>query len=252
MFKYALTRTPGPDFARGITTSGLGTPDYALLLEQHSAYVATLQSLGLEVAVLPPLAGFPDAYFVEDAAVVTPDVAVITYPGARPRQGEEKAIQPMLAHYRQTECIQPPGTVEGGDVLMVGRHFFIGVSERTNPEGAAQLGRILEQYGNTWTLVPVGAGLHLKSSVNYVGKNTLLVTRQFASRSEFTGFDKLIVEPDEAYACNTLLVNDRLITPKGFPETLLKLKSLGMHIIELEMSEARKMDGGLTCMSLRF
>jgi dimethylargininase len=150
-------------------------------------------------------------------------VAVITNPGAFPRKGEEKSIQFVLARYRKTDCIQAPGTLEGGDVLMVGKHFFIGVSERTNQAGAEQLGRLLEPYGNTWTTIPVGAGLHLKSSVNYAGKNTLLVTEPFAGLSPFSAFEKIIVGEDEAYACNTLLVNDRLITPKGFPNTLRML-----------------------------
>jgi dimethylargininase len=134
----------------------------------------------------------------------------------------------------------------------VGTHFFIGLSERTNKEGAEQLGCTLEAYGNNWTTIPVVSGLHLKSSVNYVGGNTLLVTESFADFDEFRSYDKIIVDRDEAYACNTLLVNDRLITPRGFPTTRRKLERKGFEIVELDMSEARKMDGGLTCLSIRF
>lgn len=251
-FKIAITRKPGENFAQGITTSILGSPDYEAMAVQYAAYVETLESLGLEVIVLDAEPAYPDAYFVEDVAVVTPDIAIITNPGAEARRGEEDTVEPILARYRETVRIQPPGTVEGGDVLMVGSHYFIGLSDRTNREGAEQLGRILEAHGNTWTPVPVEAGLHLKSSVSTVGKNTLLVTNGFASRSEFRDYDKIILDEAEEYAGNILSINDHLIMPLGFPDTKTKLEALGLPIIELDVSEACKMDGGLTCMSLRF
>ena len=252
MFTHAIVRKPGDDFARGITTSNLGTPHYELMIKQHEVYIEALRSLGLELIVLEALPDYPDAYFVEDTAVVTPDVAIITNPGVEDRRGEEDTIERALATYRKTVRIHAPGTVDGGDVLMVGAHFFIGISERTNEEGATQLGCIFEEYGYTWATVCVEAGLHLKSSVNYIGKNTLLVTEKFAGRDEFKGYDTIIVEKTEEYAANTLLINNSLITPKGFPNTIKKLESTGFDIIELDVSEVRKMDGGLTCMSLRF
>ncbi|HCB50708.1 MAG TPA: N(G),N(G)-dimethylarginine dimethylaminohydrolase, partial [Chloroflexi bacterium] len=136
------------DCVQGLTTSNLGTADYTKMLLQHANYINELRSIGLEVTILDALLGYPDAYFVEDAAVVTPNVAVITNPGAPSRQGEERALESLLASYREVARIQAPGTVEGGDVLMVGNHFFVGISERTNKEGARQLGRILEAYGH--------------------------------------------------------------------------------------------------------
>jgi len=252
MFTRAITRKPGENFARGLTPFKDETPSYELIVKQHEAYVETLRSFGLEVIMLDSLPEYPDAYFVEDTTVVTPDMAVIANPGAASRKGEEDTIDQVLARYRKTIPIHAPGTLDGGDVLMVGTHFFIGLSKRTNKEGAEQLGRILEAYGNTWTTIPVVAGLHFKSSVNYVGKNTLLVTEEFADLGELKDYDKIIVDKDEAYACNTLLVNNRLITSKGFPNTKKKLKSMGFETIELDMSEVRKMDGGLTCLSIRF
>jgi dimethylargininase len=252
MFTHAITRKPGKNFARGITTSDLETPNYKLMVKQHGAYIQALKSLGLEVIVLDPEPDFPDAYFVEDTAVVTPDVAVITNPGAEDRKGEEDTIEPLLSKHRKTICIQPPGTLDGGDVLMVDTHFFIGISERSNMEGAEQLGRILEKYGNTWAAVPVNSGLHLKSCVNFVGNKTLLITEDVADLNEFKGFYKIILNKEEEPAANTLLINDCLIIPKGFPDTRNKLETLGLDIIELDVSEARKMDGGLTCMSIRF
>lgn len=252
MFTRAITREPGFNFAQGITTADLGLADYDLMLTQHRAYVQTLRDLGLDVLVLDPLPEHPDAYFVEDVAVATPELAVITHPGAASRQGEENAIEPILAQFCPTACIRAPATIEGGDVLLVGRHFLIGLSERTNPEGARQLGQLFEPLGYTFSTVPVSAGLHFKSSVNYVGKNTLLVSEAFAGHPALQGFSQIVMDNDEAYAANCLWVNDTLVVPKGFPKTRARLESLGLPIVELDVSEARKMDGGLTCMSLRF
>jgi dimethylargininase len=251
-FTYAVTRSPGADFAEGLTHARLGTPDYKLMIRQHKDYVDTLGTLGLKIIELEPLPGYPDAYFVEDSAIATPDVAVITRPGARSRRGEERVIEPVLAQYRRIERILAPGTVDGGDVLAVDGHFFIGISNRTNKNGAGQLGRILEKYGNTWSPVRVRAGLHLKSSVNLVGDNTLLITGEFADLPVFDGYDKILLDHGEEYAGNTLLINGTGIMPAGFPKTKEKLRATGLEIIELDVSEARKMDGGLTCMSLRF
>ncbi|MCK5428790.1 MAG: hypothetical protein KAI94_04925 [Anaerolineales bacterium] len=252
IFTHAITRRPGENFAQGITTSDLGMPDYQRMLAQHGAYIDTLKSLGLEVLVLDALEEYPDAYFVEDTAVVIPEVAIITNPGAAARKGEQQSIEPLLSRYRQIARIQPPGTVDGGDVLLVDKHIFVGISERTNREGAEQFGDILTEYGYTWGPIAVAAGLHLKSSVNHLGGKHLLVTREFVSLEHLQMYDKIVLDEAEEYAANTLWVNDTLITPKGFPKTKKQLESLGLPIIELDVSEARKMDGGLTCMSLRF
>jgi len=252
MFKQAIVRTPGPDLGRGLTTSRLGPPSYDLILQQHDAYVQALRSLGLEVIVLPAEPRFPDGYFVEDTAVVTPHLAVITNPGAPSRKGEENTIEPVLAQFRKTFRIRPPATVDGGDVLAVENHFFIGISERTNRDGGLALGRFLEKHGHSWSAVKVKAGLHLKSRVNYLGHGTLVVTPDFAVRPEFKDLAKIVLAPREKYAANTLWVNDHLLIPAGFPGVRQKLEPLGLPLIELDMSEARKMDGGLTCLSLRF
>jgi len=251
-FTTAITRTPGKNFAEGLTTSNIGASSYEVIFKQHSAYIDTLKAIGLEVIVLDEQPDYPDAHFVEDTCVVTPDVAVITRPGAIPRRGEEDTIEPVLDRYRITTRIAAPGTLDGGDVLRVGAHFFIGLTERTNEDGAGQLGKILQEYGNSWETMPVGAGLHLKSSVNYLGNNILIVTEECADKEVLNGYGKIIVDMDEAYAANTLWINDHLITPAGFPRTRKKLDALGMHVIELDMSEVRKMDGGLTCLSIRF
>jgi len=253
MFSHAITRKPCENFARGLTTTVSSEPaDYGLMLKQHEAYLEALSVAGLEVIVLDPQPDYPDAHFVEDTAVVTADVAVITIPGADARQGEEESIIPVLADFRKIERIQAPGTVDGGDVLQVGNHFFIGLSERTNQAGAVQLGRILQRYDNTWNTVAVGAGLHFKSSVNCVGPKTLLVTPDFAANKQLEEYDQIVVDRTETYAANALLVNEHLLIPAGYPKTCKQLKALGLNMIELEVSEVHKMDGGLTCMSLRF
>jgi len=252
MFTRAIVRKPGPTFHNGLTTSSLGKPTFDLLLKQHQAYIETLEKLGLTVTVLDPQPDYPDAYFVEDTAVVTPEVAVITIPGAPARQGEQRSIQAELAKHRLIANITDPGRLDGGDVLMVGGHFFIGISERTNPAGARQLGGILESYGYTWSEIPVGTGLHLKSSINVVGDNTLLLSAAVADLSEFENYAKIVLPDTDAYAANTLWINGTLIVPRGFPRAKRALARQGLPIVELDVSEVAKMDGGLTCLSLRF
>jgi dimethylargininase len=252
MFTHAITRQPGPNFNLGLTTANLGYPSYPLILVQHQAYVATLLQLGLDTIQLSSEPDFPDAYFVEDVAILTPHVAIITRPGAPSRRGEEVTIEAVLAGYRPILHIEAPGTVDGGDVLMVGNHFFVGNSQRTNPTGAAQLTQALARFGHTAEFVPVAAGLHLKSNVNYLGDETLLVTANLADYAGFARYQRLISHPDEEYAANTLRIQDSLLIPKGFPHTREQLSRLGLQLIEMDVSEVHKMDGGLTCMSLRF
>lgn len=251
-FTHAIVRRPGREMAAGITTAALGPPDYPRALEQFDAYVTALKDCGLALTVLEPLDGHPDAHFVEDTAVVTPDIAVIAHPGAEPRRGETPSVAAALKSFRSTFSIQPPGTLDGGDVLMMGNHFLIGLSDRTNPEGARQLGHRATQFGYTWTAIDVAAGLHFKSSVNAAGADTLLTTPDFAEHPALADYRRIVISADEAYAANTLLVNGRLIMPAGFLDTRAKLQALGLPITELDTSEFRKMDGGLTCLSLRF
>ncbi|MBN1938265.1 MAG: amidinotransferase [Candidatus Aminicenantes bacterium] len=252
MFRRAIVRTPGPDAAAGLTTAGLGEPDFGRLLAQHAAYIETLLRLGLEVAVLPALPGFPDAYFIEDTAVVLPEVAVISRPGAPSRRDEAVTVKPALAEFRTIARIEPPGTLDGGDVLWAGERFFIGTSERTNAEGARQLGEIVAGYGYPWTGVPVGSGLHLKSFVNTLGGRILAVASGFEGAGAFGDYERIVLDPEEEYAANTLWINGTLVMPAGFPAAKEKLSRLGLPLVELEVSEMRKMDGGLTCLSLRF
>jgi dimethylargininase len=222
------------------------------MLAQHAAYVAALAAAGLTVEMLDPLPGSPDAYFVEDTAVVTAELAVVTLPGAPARRGEVESIAVALARHRPVLALEPPATLDGGDVLQVGRRVFVGLSARTNEAGAEQLGALLAAHEYATTAVPVGAGLHLKSSVNALDEETLLLTAALADLPVFRDYERLIVAPGEEYAANVLAVNDVLLVPRGYPETRRRLAQLGRPIVELDVSGARAMDGGLTCMSLRF
>ena len=252
MYTKAIVRKPCKKFAYGLTTSNLAKPKYDLMLRQHSAYVDTLRYLGLLVIELEALTDYPDAHFVEDTAIVVPEIAIITRPGAESRRGEEVSIAKELKKYRAIKLIIEPGTLDGGDVLVIDKQVFIGLSERTNQEGANQLSNILFDFGYKSESINVEEGLHLKSDVNYIGRNTLLVTKKYYDNAEFKKFEKICVESDENYVANSLLINDKVLVPKGFLKTNEKLKQTGFKLIELEMSESQKMDGGLTCLSLRF
>jgi len=248
----AITRMPGADFSAGLTTSRLGEPDLETMLAQHAGYETLLRKLGVQVTALPPLPGFPDAYFVEDVAIVLADIAIVTRPGAVSRRGEPEHLQATLNGHRKLFHIEPPGTLDGGDVLLAGRSAYIGISQRTNAAGAEQLASIVRRFGYRCTPMEVGAGLHLKSSVSQVADDALLMTEQFAAHPTFSNYRKIVVPNEEAYAANVLWVNGRVIIPAGFPNVAERLETAGLQISELNVSEARKMDGGLTCMSLRF
>jgi dimethylargininase len=250
-FSMAIVRIPSPTLADGLTTSNLGRADYGLFITQHLSYTAVLRSLNLKILKLPSLPDLPDAHFIEDVAVITPDVAVITRPGAAERLPEIEHIRDILSDLRPLAAIEEPGTLEGGDVMQIEQTVYVGLSERTNEEGARQLAAILAPFGYETHAIPLVEGLHLKSHVNYIGRNTLLLTKAWASHPLFEAYEKIIVPAEEAYAANSLLVKNRLLTPMGFPETHTMLREAGFEILEIDASEIQKMDGGLSCISLR-
>lgn len=252
MFNKALTRRPSSRFSEGITSANLGKPDLELAWQQHRDYNNALKSCGLDVTELEPDEKFPDSCFVEDVAVIADEAAIITNPEASSRKGEIDSMIPVLKKFRKLFFIESPGTLEGGDVMQIEKHFYIGITERTNENGAHQLGKILSQYDYKYTLIPVTSALHLKSVVNYIGNNNLLVSKEFISHPELRGFNLIQVEDDELYSANCLPLNNKLIIPKGFPKVKSQLVKLNYDLIELAMTEFEKMDGGLTCLSLRF
>lgn len=253
LYHNAIVRTPGSNFSEGLTTSGLGPPEYRRALGQHAAYIDALRAAGLDVKILPPDPAHPDGCFVEDMAVVTPEMAVIANSGAASRRGEKDAIAACLKPFRRLLFIESPGTLDGGDILRVERKFYVGVSERTNEEGAAQFDRIVSEFGYSTVLVPLGAMLHLKSGVAYIGQNRIIAVPELAAGKLFSSFEIIETAPGEEYAANCLRVDEStLIIARGHPSLRGSLGRLGYTIAELGMSEFRKMDGGLTCLSLLF
>jgi dimethylargininase len=254
MFTKAIVRTPGRSLTDGITAHPeLGKPDYTLALRQHEAYVKALEQCGLTVQTLPAQEEFPDSCFVEDVAVCTSRFAIITRPGADSRRGEISGVRSILSsHFKIIEEIQDPGTIEGGDVMMVGDTFYVGLSTRTNAEGVAQFIAALERNGYSGVGVKMPDTLHLKTGCSYMEENVLLVDHAFAEHEEFKSFIRIGIDPAESYAANCLRINDFVIVPAGYPKALAAIKAVGMKTIELDMSEFKKIDGGLSCLSLRF
>lgn len=256
MFQRAIVRPPTGNFADGLTTVDLGVPDFARALEEHARYCEALERCGLMVTHLSPDPRYPDATFVEDTAILTPRGAVLTRPGAPERLGEAAAIEPALrCFFPGLPRIEPPGTVDGGDICEAGDHFFIGISARTNAEGARQLARHLAAWGYTSAEVDVRsvAGiLHLKSGIAAIGGKRLVLMEALAGHPAFRGYERLVVAPDETYAANCVRVNDALLVAAGFPRFEADARRLGLETIVLDMSEFQKMDGGLSCLSLRF
>ena len=252
MFTRAIVRKPAHTFPEGITTSNLGKPDYNLALKQHEAYCNALIKCGLELTILDPDPNFPDSCFVEDTAVVTKDFGVIARPGNKKRLGEEveikKVLEPILPLYSITE----PGTLDGGDIMQADNHFYIGLSGRTNLPGSRQLSDFLIEHNYKATVIPICNILHFKTGVNYLGDNNLLVQESVCSLNDLRSFNMIVIDREEDYAANCLRINDYVLVPKGFPKVKANIDALGYKIIELEMSEFQKMDGGLSCLSLRF
>lgn len=256
MFSRAIVRIPGSNFADGLTTVDIGVPRFDEALRQHASYCDALRECGLQLTVLEPDLRHPDSTFVEDTAILTPQVAIFCRPGASSREGEVAAIRPAVERfYFSTFTIEAPGTVDGGDNCEAGSHFFIGISHRTNAEGARQLTACLNALGYTASTIDVRGMtsiLHLKSGISHVEGNTLVVMEEMASNPQFSRFELIRVASEESYGANCVRVNDRVLVAEGFPKLTADLRDRGFRPLTLNMSEFRKMDGGLSCLSLRF
>ncbi|MCG6913915.1 N(G),N(G)-dimethylarginine dimethylaminohydrolase [bacterium BMS3Abin03] len=252
MFTKAIVKRPCKNLVNGLTTANLGKPDYDLALKQHQGYIEALIECGLEVTILEADEDYPDSVFVEDTAILTPRCAIITNPGAPSRRGEIIEISKVLKNiYQNVETITEPGTLEAGDVMMVGNHFYIGISKRTNQAGANQLINILEKYDLTGSTITLENVLHLKSGVSYLDNNNLLSIKNFINEPEFQKYNIILVDEDESYAANSLWINDNVLVPEGFPKTKENINNAGYTAIEIDVTEFRKLDGGLSCLSLR-
>lgn len=260
-FTRAIVRPPARSFAAGLSSAVEGPPDVERALEQHAEYVRALRDCGLEVTCLEPDEAYPDGTFVEDTAIVTGRGAILTRPGAPSREGEVRSIGECLRNfYADLHGIAAPGSVDGGDICEADGHFLVGVSARTNEDGAHQLAEHLGRLGYTSSMIDIRANpalLHLKSGIAYLGDGVWAVDGRIQDnvRSQ-GGFDNargvILVRPSEAYAANCVRVNDAVLVAAGYPQMSAALTERGCCVVQLAMSEFRKMDGGLSCLSLRF
>jgi dimethylargininase len=253
MFSQAIVRTPCKAMLEGLTEAEMGLPDYDLACEQHKGYIAALKECGLQVTVLPPLENYPDSCFVEDVALLTSKCAILTQPGALSRSGEvQHIVQAVEQFYPKPDHINLPGTIEAGDIMMVGSHFYIGLSARTNVQGAEQIINILGKYNLSGSMVEMSELLHLKTGVNYLENNNLLTFGEMHNHPYFSQFKRFEIAKEESYAANSVWVNGTILVPKGFPKALKTIQQLGYPTLEVSVSEFQKLDGGLSCLSLRF
>jgi len=255
-FRHALVRPPGTSYSAGLTNSTEGPPDLPRALDQHRSYCDVLRRCGLDLTVLAEESAHPDGTFVEDTAVLLPGLAVISRPGATSRRGETRSVEAALRPYfSRMLYIVEPGTVDGGDICAADDHFFIGLSARTNESGARQLAQILKEAGYGSTLVDIRASktlLHLKSGITYLGDRQLVLSSDAPRIDSFERYELLTLIPEENYAANCLAINGHVLIAEGYPHFADALQRRGHKIMPLNMSEFRKMDGGLTCLSLRF
>jgi dimethylargininase len=226
--------------------------DVAKAIAQHKTYEDCLARLGVRIVSLPAEPDLPDAVFVEDPAVVVDEVAVISIMGAPSRRPETRSLAETLSHYRPIKFLVEPATLDGGDVLRAGRSVFVGLSQRTNREGIAQLSEILRVYDYEVQPVEVRACLHLKSACSYLGHDTILVNRSLIDVEQLRGFELLDVPDEEPGAANTLLVQDVVIIPASFPKTRALLEQRGFRVQTIDLSELQKAEAGVTCTSLIF
>jgi len=226
--------------------------DVELAARQHHAYRQALESLGCRVLALPAQDAMPDAVFVEDVALVLDEVAIMTRPGAESRRVEGTSVADVLAEYRPLRAIEAPGTLDGGDVLRIGRSVYVGQSARSNTAAIEQLRELLSGYGYTVQAVPTRGCLHLKSAVTQVGDDTLLVQPAWVDPAVFIDYKLIEVDPTEEHAANALRIGAGVIHPACFPRTRQRLEAAGIAVTAVDLSELQKAEGATTCCSLVF
>jgi dimethylargininase len=247
----AITREVSPSINNCELTFHARQPiDVAKAVAQHQAYQDCLAELGVHIISLPAEPELPDAVFVEDPAVVVDEVAVISNMGAASRRPEARSLADPLARYRPLKFLVDPATLDGGDVMRIGRFMFVGLSQRTNREGITQLGDILRPYDYQVRQVEVTGCLHLKSACSYIGNKTILVNRSFIDAEQLREFKLIDVPDEEPGAANALLIKDVVIIPTSFPETRALLEQRGFRVRTIDLSELQKAEAGVTCTSL--
>ena len=250
----AITRMPSRSLGRcELSFVSRSAIDVELAIVQHRSYERALESLGCRVMALPALEEQPDAVFVEDVALVLDEVAVITRPGAESRRPEGASIATVLADFRPLLRIQAPGTLDGGDVLRIGRAIFIGQSARSNAAGLVQLRELLAPYGYSVQGVATRGCLHLKSAVTQVAPDTLLIQPAWVDAEIFASYRLIEVDPGEEHAANALRIGESaVIHPDCFPRTQQRLRAAGIAVVGVDVSELQKAEGAVTCCSLVF
>ncbi len=253
-FTRAITRRPSASITDGLRAEDTGTPDLDQMLRDHAHYVATLKKTGAEVVELPPLEDFPDAVFVEDTALCLPRGAVLMRPGAPSRMGEVAHMAPALRDfYDDVREIVGPGHIEGGDILVTGREILVGRSDRTDAAGVAELTRIVSDWGDNLREVFTPPGvLHFKTDCSLLDGDTILATQRLDASGCFDGYRVLHVADGEEAAANSIRFNQFVLMPAGFPRTAEMLDKAGFEVVEINNSECAKLDGGMSCLSLRF
>jgi dimethylargininase len=226
--------------------------DLEIARAQHLAYEQLLEKLGARVVSLPAEPDLPDSMFVEDPAIVLDELAVIFPLGTESRRPEAASLAQAISKFRKLEHITLPGTLEGGDVLRIGRKLFVGLTKRSNGEGLRQLAAILVPYRYEVIAVPVTGCLHLKSAVTCLGRDTLLANRAWFDPAPFSGYHWIDVDPAEPHAANALALGGTVIFPASFPRTRARIEACGFHVTPLDISELQKAESGLTCSSLIF
>jgi dimethylargininase len=249
----AITRAVSPAIARCELSFIDRQPiDLARARQQHQGYEVLLAKLGARVVSLPPESDLPDSMFVEDPAIVLDELAVILPLGTETRRPEARSLAKELSKYRKLAYVELPGTLEGGDVLRIGRQVFVGLTKRSNEEGIRQLARILKPHGYEVIAVPVAGCLHLKSAVTWIADHTLLANRAWFDTAPFAGYGWIDVHPSEPHAANALSLAGTIVFPASFPRTRGCIGSLGYRVVPLDISELQKAESGLTCSSLLF
>ncbi|THD84530.1 dimethylarginine dimethylaminohydrolase [Aliigemmobacter aestuarii] len=254
-FSHAITRAPAASIARGLRAVDTGTPDLARMQAHHADYIAALRSTGATVVELGPLDAYPDSVFVEDTALCLPEGAVVMRPGAPSRLGEAAEMAPQLeALYSRVRRIEGAASfIEGGDILTTETEILVGRSARTNAEGIAELARIVADWGHTVREVHTPPGvLHFKTDCSLLDGETILATERLDASGCFKGYRVIHTAPGEEAAANTIRFNDIVLMPAGFPRTRDALVAAGYDLREIGNSECAKLDGGMSCLSLRF
>ena len=253
-FTHAITRRPSASITNGLRAVDTGTPDLATMQAHHAAYIAALRSTGATVVELPPLDAYPDSVFVEDTALCLPQGAIVMRPGAPTRLGEAAEMAPHLqALYSTVEWIKGPGTIEGGDILVTGREILVGQSARTDAAGIEELRAIVTRWGHTLREVHTPPGvLHFKTDCSLLDADTVLSTERLSASGCFDGYRVIHTAEGEDAAANTIRFNNIVLMPAGFPATRARIEAAGYKVVEIGNSECAKLDGGMSCLSLRF